>query len=144
MNEEMKAAIPRWFWIVAVVALLWNLMGCMIFVSEVFAKEAMMESFTEEQKAWSRAVPHWVYAVFAVSVVTGLVGSIGLLKRRPIATRCFGISFVAVVIQMGYTMLIAGGLEVMGPSGAVMPVLVVSLSTVWLSFGLYCNAKAWL
>ena len=141
MSEEMKVPIPRWFWIVAVVALLWNLIGCMIFVLEVFAKEAMMESFTEEQKAWSRAIPLWVYAVFAVSVVTGMIGSIGLLRRSSIAILCFGISLGAVVIQMGYTMLIAGGLEIMGPSGGVMPVLVVSLSTVWLFFGIYCNAK---
>lgn len=144
MNEEMKVPIPRWFWVVAVVALMWNLMGCMIFVLEVFAKETMMESFTEQQKAWSRAIPLWVYAVFAVSVVSGTIGSIGLLKRKSNATLCFGISFVTVVIQMGYTMLIAGGLEIMGPSGGVMPVLVVSLSTVWLFFGIYCNAKAWL
>ena len=114
--------IPRWFWIVAVVALLWNLIGCMIFVLEVFAKEAMMESFTEEQKAWSRAIPLWVYAVFAVSVVTGMIGSIGLLRRSSIAILCFGISLGAVVIQMGYTMLIAGGLGIMRPSGGVMPV----------------------
>ena len=59
---------------------------------------------------------------FAVSVVTGMIGSIGLLRRSSIAILCFGISLGAVVIQMGYTMLIAGGLEIMGPSGGVMPV----------------------
>lgn len=144
MNEESRVSVPRWFWIFAVVALLWNLMGCMIFLSEVFAKEAMMESFTAEQKEWSRAIPFWIYLVFAISVVSGVAGSIALLKRVRLAVPCFAVSFVAVVVQMGYTMLIAGGLRVMGPSGAVMPVLVVTLSMGWLFFAKYSSNRHWL
>jgi hypothetical protein len=141
MTEETKVSVPRWFWIFSIVALLWNLMGGMIFLSEVFAKEAMMESFTEEQKEWSRAIPFWIYVLFAISVVSGLMGSMALLTRRRLAIACFAVSFVAVVVQMGYTMLIAGGLEVMGPSGAVMPLLVVTLSIIWLSLAKYSRDK---
>jgi hypothetical protein len=141
MNEESKMSVPRWFWIFAIIALLWNLMGCMIFLSEVFAKEAMMESFTEEQKEWSRDIPFWIYVVFAISVVSGVMGSLALLVRRRLAVHCFAISFVAVVVQMGYTMLIAGGLKVMGPSGAVMPLLVITLSIVWLCLAKYSSNK---
>ncbi|MGB0761497.1 MAG: hypothetical protein ACPGPS_18270 [Rubripirellula sp.] len=141
MAEESKVSVPRWFWVFAVIALLWNLMGGMIFLSEVFAKEAMMESFTEEQKEWSRAIPVWVYVVFALSVVSGLLGSVALLARRGLAVSCFAVSFVAVVVQMGYTMLIAGGLKVMAPSGAVMPALVVVLSILWLLVANYSRRK---
>lgn len=137
MSDDSKLSAPVWFWMLAVVALLWNLMGCMIFLSEVFAKEAMMESFTEEQKEWSRAIPFWIYIVFAISVLSGVVGSIGLLVRRKLAVPCFAVSLFAVVVQMGYTMLIAGGLRVMGPSGAVMPVMVVVLAVIWLLFSKY-------
>ncbi len=144
MNEGLRVSVPRWFWVSAAVALLWNLMGCMIFLSEVFAKEAMMESFTEEQKDWSRAIPFWIYVVFAFAVVSGVAGSIALFKRHRLAVPCFAASFVAVVVQMGYTMLIAGGLRVMGPSGAVMPVLVVTLSMLWLFFAKYSSNKQWL
>ena len=141
MTEGLSISVPRWFWSFALVALLWNLMGGMIFLSEVFAKEAMMESFTEEQKEWSRSIPFWVYVLFAFSVVSGLMGSIALLARRRLAIAFFTVSFVAVVVQMGYTMLIAGGLEVMGPSGAVMPLLVVTLSILWLLLAKYSREK---
>ncbi|MAI35890.1 MAG: hypothetical protein L7W43_10930 [Rubripirellula sp.] len=144
MNKDSKSSVPRWFWAVAVVALLWNLMGGMVLLSEVFAKEAMMDSFTEEQKEWSRATSPWIYLVFAVSVLSGLTGSIALLKQRGLAVSCFAVSFVAVVVQMGYTMLIAGGLRVMGPTGAVMPLLVVSLAMVWLFFAKYSDNQGWL
>jgi hypothetical protein len=32
----------------------------------------------------------------------------------------------------------------MGPSGAVMPAIVVTLSIVWLLFSLYFKARGWL
>lgn len=144
MSEQTQASVPRWFLVIAIVALLWNLMGCMILLSEVFAKEAMMETFTEEQKEWSRSTPTWIYVVFAISVGTGVAASIFLLMRKKLAVPVFAVSFVAVVIQMVYTMLIAGGLEVMGPSGAIMPALVVFLSIVWLVFALSAGRKGWL
>ena len=56
----------------------------------------------------------------------------------------FTVSFVAVLIQMVYTMLIAGGLQIMGPSGAVMPAIVVMLSIAWLLLSLYFKGKGWL
>lgn len=119
-------------------------MGFAIFSSEVFAQEAMMESMTEEQKAWTRSTPRWVYLVFAISVGTGLVGSVCLLWRMSLAVVLFGVSFVAVLIQMAYTMLIAGGLQVMGPSGAVMPAVVILLSIAWLVFSMFSSEKGWI
>ena len=144
MNEQQKVSVPLWFWVIAVVALLWNIMGCVILMSEVFAQEAMMESMTEEQKEWSRSTPSWIYFVFAISVSAGVAGSICLLMRKRLSVLLFTISFVAVLIQMVYTMLIAGGLQVMGPSGAVMPSVVIMLSIAWLLFSLYVKGKGWL
>ncbi len=144
MNEQTKTSAPIWFWVAAVVALLWNIMGGMIFFTEVFAQESMMESMTEPQKEWARSTPMWIYVVFAIAVITGLAGSVCLLMRKRLAVPLFIVGFVAVVIQMVYTMLIAGGLQVMGPSGAIMPAMVVTLALVWLLFSLLFKSKGWL
>ncbi|MDF1842713.1 MAG: hypothetical protein P1U77_14855 [Rubripirellula sp.] len=144
MSESDRAGVPGWFWLVAGIALLWNLMGCGVLLSEVFAKEAMMESFTEAQKEWSRSTPTWIYLVFAISVITGIAGGVSLLMRKRLAIPLFAISCIAVIIQMTYTMLIDRGLQVMGPSGAVMPVLVVILSIVWFQFARIGKVKKWL
>lgn len=144
MNEQPKTSVPIWYLVIAAIALLWNIMGCMILLSEVFAKEAMMESFSEVQKEWSRSIPVWIYIVFAISVGSGIAGSICLLMRKRMSVALFIVSFVAVLVQMAYTMLIAGGLQVMGPSGAVMPGFVVLLSIAWLSFSLFSKSKGWL
>ena len=123
---------------------MWNILGCVIFSSEVFAQEAMIESMTGEQKEWVRSTPRWVYVVFAISVSTGVARSLCLLMRKKLSAPLFTISFAAVLIQMVYTMLIAGGLQVMGPTGAVMPTVVITLAVVWLSFSLLSKGKGWL
>ncbi len=144
MNEQQKLSVPAWFWGIAVVSLLWNILGCVIFLSEVFAHETMIESMTDQQKDWARSTPRWIYLVFAISVSTGVAGSICLLMRKKLSVPMYTISFAAVLIQMVYTMLISGGLQVMGPSGAVMPTVVVALSVVWLLFSLFSKGKGWL
>lgn len=144
MNDQKKSMVPVWFWVVAVVALLWNIMGSMIFLTELFAQEAAMEGMSDEQKAWVRSTPSWIYFVFGISVVTGLAGSVGLLLRTNKSVLLLAVSFVSVLIQMTYTMIIAGGLQVMGPSGAVMPAIVVVLSVVWLVASMYFNRQGWL
>ena len=144
MNEQQPASVPMRFWVLAAVSLLWNILGCVIFLSEVFAQEAMMEAMTEAQKAWARSTPNWVYFVFAISVSTGVGGSIGLLLRKRWSVLLFAIGFLALLIQMGYTMVIAGGLQVMGPAGAVMPAIVLLLSIVWLLFSVFAKSKQWL
>lgn len=119
-------------------------MGCVVLLSDVFAQETMIESMTDEQQEWARSTPSWVNFVFAISVSTGVAGSICLLMRKILSVPLYAISFVAVLIQMVYTMLIAGGLKVMGPSGAVMPSLVVTLSIAWLLFSLFSKGRGWL
>lgn len=144
MNEKSNSKVPMWFWVVAVVALLWNIMGSAIFLTEVFAQEAAIEGMSDAQKAWVRSTPSWIYFVFGVSVVTGLLGSVGLLMRMNNSVIVFAISLVAVLIQMIYTMVIAGGLQVMGPSGAVMPAIVIILAFTWLVASIYFNRQGWL
>lgn len=54
MSETTNSTIPKWFRIFAILALLWNLIGCFMWCMEMFAQEAMMEAMTEPQKEWKR------------------------------------------------------------------------------------------
>jgi len=144
MNEKEKPAVPVWYWIVATVALLWNLMGCGAFAMEVFAQEAMMETFSEEQKEWARSTPPWIYFVYGVAVTTGVAGSVALFLRKGWSVYLFVISLAAVITQMVYTLLIAGGLEVMGPSGLIMPALIIGLATASYWYSSWARNKGWL
>ena len=144
MNQKPKSAVPVWYWVIAAAALLWNLLRCLVFVVETFALEAAIESWSEPQKAWARSIPAWVYFVLGLAVTTGVAGSIGLLMRRPWTVPLLAICLAAQIVQIGYTMLILGGLSVMGPSDAVMPALVITLAAALLWFSWFARSRGWL
>ena len=143
MNQETKSSVPRWYWVIAAVALLWNLMGCAFFAIEIFAQEAAMESMTQAQKEWARSIPRWIYFVYGVAVTTGVAGSIGLFLRKNWTIATFAICLAAVTVQMVYTMLIGGGLQVMGPSGLVMPSMVIGIAAALLWFSWFARSRGW-
>ena len=143
MNQETNSAVPIWYWVIAAVALLWNVLGCVSFGTHIFAQEATMESMTEDQKQWARSTPSWIYFVFGPAVSTGVAGSIGLFLRKGWTIAMFAISLLAVVVQMVYTMIVAGGIQVMGPSGAVMPSLIVVFAAALLWFSWFARSRNW-
>lgn len=144
MNSPSASSPPAWFKVVAILALLWNLLGCTFFAMELFAQEAMMESMTDAQKEWARSIPGWIYIVYGLAVSTGVAGCIGLILRKRWTIAMFAISLVAVVVQMVYTMLIAGGLQAMGTSGLVMPSLVIGIAAALLWYSLHARSRNWL
>ena len=73
----------------------------------------------------------------------GVAGSIGLFMRKGWTIAMFAICLVAVIVQMVYTMIIGGGLQVMGPSGAVMPSLVVVIAAALLWFSWFARSRNW-
>ena len=141
MRQQTESAVPLWYRVIAAVALLWNLPGCAFFGVELFAREAVMESMTGPQKEWARSIPGWIYFVYGLAVSTGVAGSIGLSLRKGWATLLFAICLAAVIVQMIYTMLIGGGLRVMGPSGLVMPSLVVGIAAALLWFSRFARLR---
>jgi ABC-type xylose transport system permease subunit len=144
MNQPIKPDVPFWYWVIATVALLWNLMGCAMFAVEVFALEAAMADWSEAQKAWARSIPSWIYFIYGVAVTTGVAGSIGLFMRKSWTVPLFAICLAAVLVQMGYTMLVLNGFEVMGPADAAMPLIVIVIAAALLSFSWFAKGRGWL
>ena len=140
----IQPSVPRWYWAIGIIALIWNLMGCDVLLMELFYQEEMMGDFTEAQKEWSRSFGAWVYVLWGISVFSGIAGSINLLRRKKVARVFLDLSFASIFIQMGYTMVIAGGLKVMGPTGAIMPLIIVFIAVVLLWFVRYAERREWL
>ena len=144
MHSETKSAVPTWYWVVAIVSLLWSLMGCAAFSMELFAQDAVMESMTEEQQKGTKSIPGWIYVVYAVAVTTGTGGSVGLLMRKRWTVSLNAICLVSVRTQMGYTFIIADGIEVLEGADLILPVLVIGIAGVMLWFSRSARAKGWL
>ncbi|WNC67289.1 hypothetical protein RI845_12245 [Thalassotalea nanhaiensis] len=121
--------IPKWFTVVAVLALLWNLMGVMAFLQDPGA---------------TPATPIWVTMAFAFAVFGGALGCLLLLLKQALAKIILIISLASVLVQMFHAYFISNAWEVFGPGGAIMPVMVIVIAIylVWLSQ--MAMQKSWL
>ncbi len=130
MTTTKKSTI---YWVVGVLALIWNAMGVFQYLSMQYLKDDMAAAMTPEQNALMDGLPVWYTAVFAIAVFAGLLGSILLLLQKKAATPLFLISLLAVLIQMGYWLFATNAREVMGNQAAFMPIIVI-LVAIFLYF----------
>lgn len=96
---------PRFFFVIAVILLLWNLMGVVAFVGEyTMDLDALAKTDPVGARIFA-AMPGWLWVVFALAVGSGTLGALALLLRRSAAVPLFVISLAAVIVQFGYTFL---------------------------------------
>lgn len=134
MNEVIGAKPPGWFRIVAVLAVLWNLIGVWQYLSKVGMAPPMME-MTPEEVTLAASMPVWATAGFAIAVFGGLLGSLGLLLGKAWARLLFILSLLGMLCQFGWWLGMSGAMEQMGASSAAMPAVVVliGLLLIWLA-----------
>lgn len=125
-----------WFSVVALVGLLWNIVGALQFVNSLTATEASMKGamMTPEQVAVITALPAWVTLVFGIGVVTSLLGSVLMYLRHRGTMPTLVVSLLAfVLLSLAYA--IYGVFAAIGTQQIVtMTVVVVAAAAlVWLS-----------
>lgn len=106
MNQEQRK-IPGWFWLLAVMALIWNLLGVMAYLEQAMAGQELLEAIPEEQRLMLENRPMWATAAFAIAVWGGAFGSILLLLRKSLAENIFIISLIGILVQMSYNLFVA-------------------------------------
>ena len=84
------------FWIVALVALVWNGLGCMNLVQQM--SEAGIASLPPEYQDFIATRPSWAFIGFAVSVIAGLAGAVLLIIRSERAVMAFGLSCIGAIV----------------------------------------------
>ena len=128
------------FWIISVIALLWNLMGCFQWFAQynMWKNPASRENLPEAMQGIFDQQPEWTYAVFAIAVITGTLGCIGLLMRKSWASTLFLISLITVVFLQLYYLTTTDALEKLGPSSLFMPSMVILFAV----FLLYYSKKS--
>ncbi|PLX55151.1 MAG: hypothetical protein C0629_13985 [Chromatiales bacterium] len=144
MTERMSNQPTRWFWILAIAALVWNLLGVMAYVMQVSMTEEALALLPEDQRVLYETVPAWATAAFAIAVFAGALGCIALLLRKSWATPVFVLSLAGVLVQMFHSLFLSDALEVYGASGMVMPILILVIAVWLVGFSRSAAAKGWL
>ncbi len=136
---------PRWYWIVAVLAVLWTLFGVLAFIMDPLTDEAALEQMGEAQRELFEARPNWLFVVYAISVFSGLAGAIGLLMRRSWAVRAFAASLIFVIVQFVYVLFVMDAIGRIGAAEALpFPLVILTIGAVLLWFSIHARRRGWI
>jgi di/tricarboxylate transporter len=120
-----QAKLPIWFWIVGVVALLWNGIGVLAYLQQVMMSAEEFAGLPEVQQNLLSTQPVWVTAAFAIAVFAGFVASICWLLKKRVAVRLFLLSLLAVIVQFSSYFMVDGYREFISDQGWLMPALIL-------------------
>jgi hypothetical protein len=138
-GERVKT--PVHLWIVAVLSLLWNLVGAFDYLATQTRMESYMSQFTQEQLDYFYGIPAWAVSGWAIGVWGAVVGSVGLLLRKKWAEWAFCLSLFGMAVSSIHSFLLSNGMEIMG-SGAVVFSLVIWIVAIFLYVYSRKQAKA--
>jgi hypothetical protein len=131
--SELDNKPPGLYWAVAVVALIWNLIGVATYLGMVMSEAGARP-----------AVPAWVTGAYAIAVFGGTFGAVGLLLRRAWAVPLFAISLLAVLLQTSYQV----GYMVFGTrpeaTGLVLPLLILIIAVYLMWASMSAKKKRWI
>ncbi|MCY4336231.1 MAG: hypothetical protein OXC60_16365 [Litoreibacter sp.] len=118
---------PFMFWAIAVVGLLWNLIGCWNYIvqtnPDAVAQMPDIYRLIVEQR------PGWATAGFAISIYGGAVGAILMLLRRKISTGLLAVSLLGSLVTFYFTYRVLG-IEPATLSAVLMSVALLVFATV--------------
>ena len=125
---------PVAFWLTAVIALIWNLMGCWNYILQKDAD--VVAQMPEVYQLIISNRPAWATGAFALSVFGGAVGSILMLLQRRVALPVFVLSLLGSLGTLYFTV------RVFGLEPATGSAVLMSVALVW--FAAIAGRKGWL
>lgn len=135
---------PGWFKAVAALALLWNLLGCLAFFSDLRLSPDDLARLPEAQQALYAARPAWAVAATGLAVLGGGLGCIGLLLRRKWAFAVLALSLVGILVQDFGLFVLADGASLAGPVAVVMQGIVLAVGIGLVVLARKGIARGWL
>jgi hypothetical protein len=93
------ASPPKWYLRVAIIALIWNLLGCVAYLSDVLLKPDDVARLSDAQQALYAARTPWSVAATAIAVWCGAAGSLGLILRKRWANLLLIASLTGLIVQ---------------------------------------------
>ncbi|SRX55892.1 hypothetical protein [Aequorivita sp. CIP111184] len=133
------------FWIITVLALLWNIVGVIFWLMEhFFMTEELKAAYPPEELELINSAPSWGIYVYGIAVFGGLLASILLLIRKKIAVGIFGISLLAILLLQGYWIFGMDIVGVMGPGSMIMPIIVIAIAIFEYFYSKGAARNGWL
>ena len=135
MSALPTPALPKWYLPVTIAALLWNLLGCGAYLSDVMLTADDIAKMSADQQALYASRPLWAVAATAIAVWGGALGCVGLIARKRWALPLLVASLIGVIVQDIGLFVLSDVIRIGGPVVLAMQglVLAVAIALVWLA-----------
>jgi hypothetical protein len=143
MSEVSTNNAPKWFMIVVVILLVWNLLGVMAYLMQVTMGPEVLAALPEAERQLYENTPAWATAAFAVAVNGGALGCVLLLLKRNLAGIFLQLSLAGVLVQMFHSFFMSNAFEVFGPGGLIMPVMVLAVAIYLVTLAAKAKVHRW-
>jgi hypothetical protein len=145
MSTTKRNKPSVWYWVISVVALLWNLAGVSAYLGQAYMKDEMMASYSDVQKELMNNLPPWITGAFAIAVFAAALGCFALLMRKKWAHPLFVISLLAVLARTVHFFFMTNGTDIFSfGEGTVMPIVTVIISAFLIIFTKVSIDKGWI
>tara|TARA_B100001245_G_scaffold234884_1_gene221389 strand:+ start:743 stop:1171 length:429 start_codon:yes stop_codon:yes gene_type:complete len=139
-----KAKAPGYFMAVAIILLIWDLIGVAAFAMDLMMTEEMIAMMPPEQQEMYLNTPGWTKIAYGVATIGAALGCIGLLMKKAWSKLLFIISLIGVVVQFGYTFIGMGALDIVGPSALIMPIVIFVIGAYQIFLSNKGQKEGWL
>ncbi len=130
------------YWILAVLFLLWNLIGCYFYwIDQTMSDAAYASTYGHALTALRDQYPVWATSAYAIAVWSGLIAAISMLLRKRWAVPLFSLSLISAVISFIWPVINAEFRAATGTEGFIMPVIVVLLGLLEVFYARAQKAK---
>nr|WP_299488985.1 hypothetical protein [uncultured Allomuricauda sp.] len=144
MTADSTNKPPVWFWVVSVLALIWNIIGVMSYLAQAYTSIEDLESMTQAQRELFEAQPAWVTGAFAIAVFGGTLGCIALLLRKKWAKPVLIVSLLGVLAQFVYGLFLSNTIEVYGNQAIIFPIIIIVVGVLLVLLAKKGIQKGWL
>ena len=134
--------VPKWYWAIAGLAVVWNLFGGFDYFNSITVNEEYLAPFGQEMIDFLNNMPMWAKAAWGIAIVSAIAGSVALLLRNAWAFKVYVLAFVFMIISFAYQWTADDAPEVEG--GTIMSVIVFAIAIFLIWFSKMAKGKGWL
>lgn len=132
---------PTSFWLVAIFALLWNIIEIYFSSYEI---DFLQKYSTTEEFEKIQSIPLWYMVVFIVALFSEMLGSFMLFMRKKIASKFFAISLISLLFIELYWLFVFDIKKTSIVFYAIIPIVVIAIATFLYFYSKIAIKKGWL
>lgn len=121
------------FWVIAVLSLAWNAMGCVDFTMTVTRNAAYLAQVPPDMIDWLDSAPAWTLVPWALGVWGALAGSFLLLLRSLRAVTALALSLAGLAVNQVWELTSGMPASMLTPGsiGLTVTIWIIALVLLW-------------